>query len=118
MDGFQLEADRINYAELGRYYTFKGYRYYLVIYMKIGGGNLKVEMDDETKELTRENVFLPTAQSKKFLIYLANEINKLTPERKIIESKLEVSDVVSFAFSAFPFLIFLIIAVIIFKVLS
>ena len=84
---FEIRAERISYADVGKVYYGKICRYYLIIYEKDGSDYLPAMTDGVAKELTGENIFEPVALSKKFMIFLANEVNKLTSGMRRIDNK-------------------------------
>jgi len=94
-NGYQLEAKQINFAELGKTYTSKSYKYDIIIYVKSGIPGSNREMSDTEKLLTSERIFLPTSHTKNFMLLIINEINKLTSNGKIIEDKTDLHEILS-----------------------
>jgi len=104
-NNLELAINKIDYADLGKNVGLKGYRYYLVFYLN-------------TKEGIEETIFLPTFYTKRFMIFLANETNRLTAKKKIIRNQIEIHDFLSIFWLLFIVSIFLFLAyLIIFKFL-
>lgn len=89
-NGFNLKTEKINYADVGKIYYGKVCRYYLVIYLK--------DNNDSDKEMMEKNIFTPTSLSKGFIIFLANEINKLTTDIKMVNNKNDKLEIVGNAY--------------------
>ena len=104
INGEELDLDIISLADITKDYCRKICRYSIILSIKTH--------DNRQGEVP---VFKPTIYSKKFMIHLANQINELTSEKKVVKSKTEILEYMSTAYILF---ILVVISIPIFLVLK